>query len=437
MQLCFYIVLSFYVQSQELADYMSHNYQLELTIKNKLQVKGKGKLDLLTSRYHYIPQSNPNQQVLLTEYFSCPKADTIIQSRHKFIWDRFYSNIEIGYKSILATKFHQYPITPSKITNKDFPDSLQAYLRFDQFVKVNEPIKHQIKSIVGNEEEQFIIAFKLGTWINSNIKYIKSGIKQPGTATSTFSSRFGDCDEISVLYIAMLRYAGIPARYVSGIANDNNSFSFHAWVEVYFEGVNWVPFDATYNQYGYIDQGHIKLNHGTSSSSVLSNYYEYYPHFGNITVHSTSPELNVKPVKSFTHKQHPIKIKFEAKHTVVSENSFLPIVIAIKNTTPYFLSNNIYIRQIQNIRIIGDIDECLLFYPNEEKHIKLMLKLDKVEDDKALYNASFKISDQFGENQGIDVSFRRFAKRITKDKAQKLLELYTISSSPKGRQVSK
>jgi transglutaminase-like putative cysteine protease len=53
----------------------------------------------------------------------------------------------------------------------------------------------------------------------------------------------------------LLRCAGIPARYVEGYALSSRPKSgtiytvtndkAHAWVEVYFEGVGWIPFEPT------------------------------------------------------------------------------------------------------------------------------------------------------------------------------------------------
>jgi transglutaminase-like putative cysteine protease len=421
-------------QSQANPDFVSHNYQLQLTIKNKLQLKGKGRLDKLSSTYHFIPSTTPHQQILENNFFSSPQADTIINSKHKFIWNSLHPNITLGYRSILATTFSQYPIKPSNILSKNLPDSLKRYVVHNHIVQVNEAIKEQVDLIIGTEKEPFIIAFKLGEWINANIRYIKSGIEKPYAATSTFASRIGDCDEISILYLAMLRHVGIPARYVSGVASNNNNFMFHAWIEAYFEGTNWVPFDATFRQYGYTDQGHIKLNHGFSSNNILSSYCEFFPHFGNITVHSLAPELNVKVLKSEVHKINPISIKIDAKHHVVSENSYLPLVITTRNTSPYFISTSINIHPIEDVIILGKTEKCIFYSPNEEKQFKLLLKLDKTKKENAPYNARFKenplykariiISEQFGAKKDLELVFRRYAKRLTKEKAQKILERY-------------
>lgn len=71
-----------------------------------------------------------------------------------------------------------------------------------------------------------------------------------------FDSREGYCDLFASAMTLMAREAGLPARFMTGyIINerkrDANGFftvrqrDYHAWAEIYFQGVGWVPFDPT------------------------------------------------------------------------------------------------------------------------------------------------------------------------------------------------
>ncbi|HEB2439850.1 protease [Bacillus thuringiensis] len=87
-----------------------------------------------------------------------------------------------------------------------------------------------------------------------------------------FDTKSGYCNNFSTSMIVLLRSAGIPARWVKGytegtldntlasaegedvykIANDNA----HSWVEVYFPGYGWIPFEPTKgftNPYNFIN----------------------------------------------------------------------------------------------------------------------------------------------------------------------------------------
>lgn len=63
-------------------------------------------------------------------------------------------------------------------------------------------------------------------------------------------SREGYCSAYATAMAVMGRIAGLPTRYVEGyLARPGQQIltgeNAHAWAEVYFKGVGWVPFDAT------------------------------------------------------------------------------------------------------------------------------------------------------------------------------------------------
>jgi hypothetical protein len=53
----------------------------------------------------------------------------------------------------------------------------------------------------------------------------------------------------------MARYAGVPARWQSGWMLHPNSVNMHDWLEVYYEGIGWVPTDQSFGRgrYNVID----------------------------------------------------------------------------------------------------------------------------------------------------------------------------------------
>jgi protein-glutamine gamma-glutamyltransferase len=70
-----------------------------------------------------------------------------------------------------------------------------------------------------------------------------------------FNERRGYCQQFSGAMALMLRMVGIPARVAAGFSpgsfnRDTGEFRVrdldaHSWVEVYFSGIGWVPFDPT------------------------------------------------------------------------------------------------------------------------------------------------------------------------------------------------
>lgn len=68
-----------------------------------------------------------------------------------------------------------------------------------------------------------------------------------------FNSKRGFCEQFASSMAVMLRAVGIPSRVAVGFTAGRNTGDYrtitsqdaHAWVEVYFGGLGWVPFDPT------------------------------------------------------------------------------------------------------------------------------------------------------------------------------------------------
>lgn len=58
----------------------------------------------------------------------------------------------------------------------------------------------------------------------------------------------GDCGQVALLLITMLRYKGIPARWQSGWMTHPGEVNLHDWAEVYFEGTGWIPVDISFGR---------------------------------------------------------------------------------------------------------------------------------------------------------------------------------------------
>lgn len=58
----------------------------------------------------------------------------------------------------------------------------------------------------------------------------------------------GDCGQVALLLITMLRYKGIPARWQSGWMMHPGEVNLHDWAEAYFEGVGWIPVDVSFGR---------------------------------------------------------------------------------------------------------------------------------------------------------------------------------------------
>jgi hypothetical protein len=85
------------------------------------------------------------------------------------------------------------------------------------------------------------------------------------SALQVLDSRQGDCNEHTVLYVAMARALGLPARTAVGLVYLNGSFFYHAWPEVWLG--EWVAVDPTFGQYP-ADAAHIRFVVGGLAQQV-------------------------------------------------------------------------------------------------------------------------------------------------------------------------
>ena len=85
------------------------------------------------------------------------------------------------------------------------------------------------------------------------------------SAREVLRTRVGDCNEHTVLYVAMARSLGIPSRIAVGLVYLHGAFYYHAWPEVYLEGPPgrglWLPVDPTLNEFP-ADATHVRLARG-------------------------------------------------------------------------------------------------------------------------------------------------------------------------------
>ena len=94
-------------------------------------------------------------------------------------------------------------------------------------------------------------------YLHSHFEYIPGITNVHTTAAAALRLGRGVCQDYAHIMTAVLRYMGIPARYVNGLMIGEGCT--HAWVEAYGDG-SWHGLDPTNNL--RIDDYYIKLAHG-------------------------------------------------------------------------------------------------------------------------------------------------------------------------------
>lgn len=90
------------------------------------------------------------------------------------------------------------------------------------------------------------------------------------TASRVLAEGRGDCTEHALLFVALARAAGIPARQVHGLVHTDTgagpALYWHEWAEILLDG-RWVAVDPTFGQFP-ADATHLALGTGRSTSST-------------------------------------------------------------------------------------------------------------------------------------------------------------------------
>ena len=113
---------------------------------------------------------------------------------------------------------------------------------------IDDEMRALARNIVGNEADPLRQASLVYDWIDAYFPW--AGAREYSTignlARYVLDRGYGDCGQVSSLYITLLRALGIPARWESGWMLHPGKEGMHDWAEVYYEGIGWVPVDMSF-----------------------------------------------------------------------------------------------------------------------------------------------------------------------------------------------
>jgi len=153
----------------------------------------------------------------------------------------------------------------------------RAYLKPEALIQSDhERILSVVRSILGEAPPPTPLAKSrlLMDWIQRHIQ--KRPVLSMPDALSTLENRMGDCNEHAMLFAAMARSAGIPARVEAGLVYMKGKFYYHAW-NLLFLG-RWVTADALFGQLP-ADVTHLRLVTGSMQQQL-----DLVAVIGNITI---------------------------------------------------------------------------------------------------------------------------------------------------------
>ena len=141
---------------------------------------------------------------------------------------------------------------------------VRRYLRSEPLVQSTDPrIRAQARQIVGRTRNPARAAELINRWVYDALD--KRVTVSVPSAVEVLETRRGDCNEHTVLYVALARAIGLPARTAAGLVYVDGRFYYHAWPEVYLG--RWVAVDPTFGQYP-ADAAHLRFTIGGLARQV-------------------------------------------------------------------------------------------------------------------------------------------------------------------------
>ncbi len=386
------------VQAQEDPNYLNElDVSIEITSKVKIEhLSPNYQLKHLNTSLYFFPRQDEFQSFLDQHTTSIPSATvTDTDNEINYLWEdedetEIFYTYNADLNSVLALK---------KIKNKiPFPieETLTEYLQTTPYIlSDSEEIKKQATKIAEGHDDLYEVVFEVSDWVNENIDYSLETLtaEMVQNADWVLENRRGVCDELTVLFISMLRSLNIPARFVSGTSYTNviEGFGNHAWAEVYFPTVGWVPFDPTYAQNGYVDATHIKMRDSLFAKESAVNYAWLSK---DVEVSADHLNITTEVIRSGTKLQPLVSINVKALNNNVGPGSTIPIEIELDNSNDFYLPVTLYITKAP--KTFEDNTRQILLKPFEKKSLFWNIQIPSDTDAGFIYKANVEFLDFFG-----------------------------------------
>lgn len=358
--------------------------------------------DSLSVNLSFIPK-NTERQIASVDYSPMPSDldDTAVFTTSSM------GHFKFGYDATIRTTNNvkrvrekiNFPYAILENLQGDTQD-LKRYVEPSKRIDSDNPeIIKAASMIAQGEDDYYLVVDKISDFVNKEVTYNLSTLFIKGTkdASWVLRNKEGVCSEITVLFIAMLRSVGIPARFVSGISYTNSplfaySFGPHAWAEVYFPNVGWIPYDITYGEFGYIDLGHVEMRKSVDAEETSTTYVWKAR---NVEVDSGDMAIDGSIIEKSDERDDDIIILLEPSYEKIGFLSYNIITATIKNPNNYYMSKKIRLAKTQDIDFFEKEKQVALL-PNEEKSVFFVVRTPHLDNG---YTYTFPITAYTDQNE--------------------------------------
>ena len=111
-----------------------------------------------------------------------------------------------------------------------------------------DSIKAVSERIIANETDPYQKMKKIYEWVDTTFPW--AGAREYSTLKNipqyVLENGHGDCGQVTLLFMTLARYNGIPVRWQSGFNMQPGGLNLHDWSEFYIEGIGWIPMDQSF-----------------------------------------------------------------------------------------------------------------------------------------------------------------------------------------------
>lgn len=384
--ICFLIIINQVFASEELLNSRKAEVKVEIDgTVNIEHIGGYSEVDYVEALLYWFPKNTESQTII--EITPTPDANQIDDYYH-FLW---ISPTEEKLKYSLNSKVltnSNYIKVNSKI---DFPikkldSSLIKYTENQEIIDINSDIKKLASNLASGKDDLYEVVFALADYSRTNIEYELDSLTVEASQKSSWvlENKKGVCDELTSLFISMVRSLGIPAKFISGISYSNiesfeNPWQAHGWAEVYFPGVGWLPFDVTYGEYGWLDSSHIKLRETIDANRAAAEFKSKGRSFdlksGELDISGEAIDPVGRPLPS-------AKISLEPVWNGIAIGSYNVVKVTLENPYDYYVSDSFQFARVNGMEIFLPESTHFLLKPRERKELRYLIRIsDSLSDD--------------------------------------------------------
>src|SRR3989344_5220676 len=412
------------VYAEDLNNYDS--LEVQVKVNGELQVVRESSsysLEYISSELSFFPKNDEFQEVKDEKIISIPNAKIKKGDTINYRWEDYNPELVFGVESVVNTRTNFNKVTQKiPFPIKEDLSLYNQYLVSTSLVNSDDPrIIKKANELVEGEDDLFVVVYKMALWTKENIDYDLETLTSEASQSSVWvlENKKGVCDELTTLFVAMLRSKGIPARFVTGSSYTNviSDFGNHAWAEIYFPNVGWVAFDPTYGQLGYVDAAHIKMK---ESVDIKNSSVNYAWRSKNINLNPKEMEIKVNVLSKGEAVSYDSEISLGLLKNKVGPGSKVPLKVVVKNNENFYLPVTLYLTKGPSE--VKDNTIGFLLRPNSKESALFLVDIPQELNEGFIYDSELEVKDSYEHKQSVKLEYGKNYDVYTSEEAQYKIE---------------